>query len=153
MTLLIMDLHSVVWKALCNFKIKNNDETFEIFKIIKNNSWINVSYTKSKRLQSLDCLFCVQLEILFLGKFGPKNQNYFELKFRTRLIQIAELYRKYVVFTFSVLEQKTLLRQIWSKKSKLSVKAENWYPEANLNMLVPNNQNCWFKLKFCTRLI
>ena len=50
MTLLIMDLHSAVWKTLCNFKIKNNDETFEIFKIIKNNSWINVSYTKSKRL-------------------------------------------------------------------------------------------------------
>ena len=38
----------------------------------------------------------------FLEKFGPKNQNcQFELKF-----EYAELCRKYVVFTSSVLDQK-----------------------------------------------
>ena len=54
-----------VWKPLYNFKIKRaqearhnqlffqnvqNNEIFEIFKMFKNNSWINVYYTKSKRL-------------------------------------------------------------------------------------------------------
>ena len=58
-------LHSAVWKALYNFKIKRaqearhnqfffqnvqNNEIFEIFKMLKNNSWIKVYYTKSKRL-------------------------------------------------------------------------------------------------------
>ena len=58
-------LHSAVWKALYNFMIKRaqearhnqfffqnvqNNEIFEIFKMFKNNSWINVYYTKSKRL-------------------------------------------------------------------------------------------------------
>ena len=58
-------LHCAVWKALYNFKIKRaqgarhnqfffqnvqNNEIFEIFKMFKNNSWINVYYTKSKRL-------------------------------------------------------------------------------------------------------
>ena len=57
--------NSSVWKALYNFKIKRtqearnyqfffqsvqNNEIFEIFKMFKNNSWINVYYTKSKRL-------------------------------------------------------------------------------------------------------
>ena len=59
MTLLIMAICTVVWKALYNFKIKRaqfffqnvqNNEIFEIFKMFKNNSWINVYYTKSKRL-------------------------------------------------------------------------------------------------------
>ena len=65
MTLLIMAVCTVVWKALYNFKIKRaqearhnqfffqnvqNNEIFEIFKMLKNNSWINVYYTKSKRL-------------------------------------------------------------------------------------------------------
>ena len=58
-------LHSAVWKALYNFEIKRaqearhtqfffqnvqNNEIFEIFKMFNNNSWINVYYTKSKRL-------------------------------------------------------------------------------------------------------
>ena len=42
-----------------------------------------------------------------------------------------------VMFIFSALDQKTLFGQIWSKKSKLSVKAEIWYQETNLNM--PNS--------------
>ena len=32
-----------------------------------------------------------------------------------------------VVFTFSVLDRKQPLGQIWSKKSKFSVEAEIWY--------------------------
>ena len=65
MTLLIMAVRTVVWKALYNFKIKRaqearhnqfffqnvqNNEIFEIFKMFKNNSWINVYYIKSKGL-------------------------------------------------------------------------------------------------------
>ena len=46
-------------------------------------------------------------EIPFCANFVQKNRNcYFDLKFRTRLIEYAELCRKYVVFTFSVLDQK-----------------------------------------------
>ena len=65
MTLLIMAIWTVVWKTLYNFKIKKaqkerhnqfffqnvqNYDIFEIFKMYKNNSWINLYYTKSKRL-------------------------------------------------------------------------------------------------------
>ena len=65
MTLLIMAICTVVWKALHNFKIKRvqearhnqfffqnvqNNEIFEILKMFKNSSWLNVYYTKSKRL-------------------------------------------------------------------------------------------------------
>ena len=89
MTLLITAyLHSAVWKALYNFKIKRaqetkhnqfffqnvqNNEIFEIFKMFKNSSWINVYYRKIK---PLDCFFCFELELPFLGKFGPKTRNY-----------------------------------------------------------------------------
>ena len=61
MTLLIMAVRTVVWKALYNFKIKRaqeednqfffqnvqNNEIFEVLKMFKNNSSINVYYTKS----------------------------------------------------------------------------------------------------------
>ena len=58
-------LHSAVWKALHNVKIKRaqevrhnqfffqnvqNNEIFQIFKMFKNNTWINVYNSKSKRL-------------------------------------------------------------------------------------------------------
>ena len=120
-------LHSAVWKALYNFNIKRaqesihnqlffqnvqNNEIFEIFKMFKNNSWINVYYTKSKRLISLSwnfvprliqvyrtpwgcLLFLFSTGNTFLGKFGPKNQNcQFELKFRTRLIWTCRIILK-----------------------------------------------------------
>ena len=59
------NLHSTVWKALYNFKIKRvqearhkqffsqnvqNHEIFEVFKMFKKNSWINIYYTKGKYL-------------------------------------------------------------------------------------------------------
>ena len=64
MTLLIMATCTVVWKALYNFKIKRaqdarhnqfffqnvqKNEIFEIFKIFKNNSWIDVLYVHKKQ--------------------------------------------------------------------------------------------------------
>ena len=48
--------------------------------------------------------------------------------------EYSELFRKYVVFTFSGLDQKNPFGQISSKKSNLSVKAEMWYQETNLNI-------------------
>ena len=87
---------------------------------------------KSKRLQSLDCLFCFQLEIPFLGKFGPKTQNYqFKLKFCTQTN--SNMQNSMVMFTFSVFDWKYLFGQIWSKKSKLTVSAEILH-QTNLNM-------------------
>ena len=56
MTLLILTISTVVWNALYNFEIKRaqeakhnqyffqnvqNNEIFEIFKMFKNNNWIN----------------------------------------------------------------------------------------------------------------
>ena len=115
-------LHSAVWKTLCNFKIKRaqearhnqfffqnvqNNETFEIFKIFKN-SWINFYYTKSKRLKTLDCLFCFQLEIPFLVKVGPKTQSYqFDFKFYT--YTNSNMRSSIVMFTFSVFHWKYFL--------------------------------------------
>ena len=138
MVVLVMAVCMVVWKTLYNFKIKRaqearhnqsffqnfqNNEIFEIFKMFKNNSWINIYYTKSKRLQSLDCLFCFQLEIPFSGKFGPKTQNYwFKLKFCTQTN--SNMQNSIVMFTFSVFDWKYLFGQIWSKKLKLSVWSE-----------------------------
>ena len=145
MTLITMAICTAVWKALYNFKIKRahearhnqlffqnflNNEIFDIFKNFKNNSWIKVYYTKSKRLQSLDCLFCFQLKMPFLGKFGPKTQNYqFKLKFCTQTNSNMQI--SIVMFTFSVFDLKYLF---W----------EN---------LVQKNQNCQSELKFRTRLI
>ena len=79
-----------------------------------------------------------------------------------------------MVFTFSVLDQKNPFGQIWSKKSKLPVKAEIWYQETNFwicgiqwwcklfQFLTKNtflckfdwkNKNCQFEPKLRTRLI
>ena len=57
---------------------------------------------------------------LFLGKFGPKTQNYqFKLKFFTSINSNMQNFM--VMFTFSFFDWKYLFGQIWSKKSKLSV--------------------------------
>ena len=65
MILLIMAICTVVWKDLYNFKIKRaqearhdlfffqnvqNNETFEIFKMFENNSWMNAYYSENKCL-------------------------------------------------------------------------------------------------------
>ena len=80
MTLLVMAIAQCCLKAFYNFKIKRaqktrhnpfffqnvqNNETFDVFKMFKNKSLINVYYTKSKRLKSLDCLLCSQYNEIF----------------------------------------------------------------------------------------
>ena len=60
-----MALLITLWKTLYNFKLKNAqevrynqfffqnaqiNEAFEIFRMFKNNNWINVYYIKSKHL-------------------------------------------------------------------------------------------------------
>ena len=63
---------------------------------------------------------CFQLEISFLGKFGPKSQNcQFKLKIGTRTN--ADMQNSLVMFPFSVLDWKYFAGQIWSEKLKLSV--------------------------------
>ena len=69
-------MHSAVWKALYNFKIKRakearynhfffqnvqNNEIFKIYKMFKTNRWISVYYTKSKHLISLTWNFVPRL--------------------------------------------------------------------------------------------
>ena len=49
--------------------------------------------------------FCFSVEILFLGKFGPKNQNYqFKQKFGT--YTNSNMHNSVVIFTFSVFDWK-----------------------------------------------
>ena len=138
--------------------------------MFKNNRWINIYYTKSEHLQSLDCLFCFRLEIPFLGKFGLKTQIYqFKLKFGTWTNSNMQNSMECSLFFF--LTRNTFFGKIWSKKSsKLSVWGEIWYldqfeyaefngsihffclrPEKPfLRKCGPKNQNCNFKLKFGT---
>ena len=83
---------------------------------------------KSKRLQSLDCLFFFRMEIPFLGKFGPKTQNYqFRLKLDTQTN--SNMQNSMVMFTSFVLYQKNPF----------------------LGKSCPENQNCQFRLKIGTR--
>ena len=108
MTLLIMGICTVVWKALYEFKIKRaqearhnqiffqnvqNNEIFEIIlKMFKNNSWINVYYTKSKHLQSLDDLLCFPLKYLFWVNLVQKLKIIsLSWNFVPRLIQICRI--------------------------------------------------------------
>ena len=59
-----------------------------------------------------------ELEIPFLGKFGPKNQNcQFKLKFGTRTN--SDMQNSLVMFTFSVFDWKYFVGQIWLKKIKI----------------------------------
>ena len=59
------------------------------------------------------------LEIPFLGKFGPKSQNYqFQLKFGT--YTNSNMQNSIVMFTFPAFDQKYCFWEIWSKKLKLS---------------------------------
>ena len=142
-------LHSAVWKALYNFKIKRaqearhnqyfflniqNNELFEIFKMFS--TTVELTFTTQKanscspwtacsvfnwkylfwensvqklKIISLSWNFVSRLIQIcriprwcslfmflsgntFLGRFGPKNQNFqFGLKFRTRLIWICRI--------------------------------------------------------------
>ena len=68
-----------------------------------------------------------RLEIHFLGKFRPKNQNCQFRKFVTKTN--SNMQNSMVMFPFSVFERKYFFRQIWSKIL-----------------------NCQFKLKFGIRV-
>ena len=66
------------------------------------------------------------MEIPFLGKFGPKNQNYqLMLKFGT--LTNSNMQNSMVMLFFSVFDQEYAFGQIWSKKLKLSVQGETLY--------------------------
>ena len=99
-------LHCAVWKALYNFKIKRaqgarhnqfffqnvqNNEIFEIFKMLKNNSWIKLNLVQKLKINSLRwnfvprliqicripwwcSLFLFSTEITFLGKIDSENK-------------------------------------------------------------------------------
>ena len=73
----------------------------------------------------------VKLEIPFLSKFSPKNQNnQFQLKFNT--LSKSNIKNSIVMFTHFVYERYSFLRQICFKKSNL-LKLK-FGTQANLNM-------------------
>ena len=83
-------------------------------------------------------LFCLRLEIPFLVNLVQKIKIVrLSWNFAPNQFEYAELCIKYVVFTFSVLDQKNPFCANLVKKSKLSVKAEIWYQETDLNMRNP----------------
>ena len=64
-----------------------------------------LNYFEYARFNGTVHLFCFRLEISFLSKFGPKNQNcQFKLKFGTQ--NNSNMQNSMVVFTFSALDQK-----------------------------------------------
>ena len=66
---------------------------------------LDLNYFKYAEFNGDVPFFCFWVEILFLGKFGPKNQNfYFKLKFGTHTN--SNMQNSMVVFTFSVSEGK-----------------------------------------------
>ena len=145
-------LHSAVWKPLYNFMIKRaqearhnqfffqniqNNEIFEIFKMFKNNSWINVYYTKSKHLQSLDDLLCFPLKYLFWVNLVQKLKIIsLSWNFVPALIQIYRIPWWCSLFFFFIRNipfWAKLVQQRLSVWPRLSVRAEtlHW---TNLNM-------------------
>ena len=124
-----------------------------------------------QNLMMVFIFFWFRLEIP-LGKFGPKSQNcQFNLKFGT--LTNSNTQNSVVMFTFSFFDWKYFFGHIWSKSLKLSIQTEigyvDWFEFAEFNGCVhfywfrlevpflgkcgPENQNYWFKLKFCISLI
>ena len=140
-----MAICRVVSKALYNFKIKRaqearynqfffqnvqNNEVFEIFKMFKTNIWINIYYTKSKGLWSLDCWFCFQLENFFRGVNLVQEFKIISLNWNFALKTSSNMLNSRVMFTFLFSTGNTFFGKFG-----------------------PNNQNCQFERKICTRLI
>ena len=121
------------------------------------------------RIQLWCSLFCFWVEMLFLGKFGPKDEIVSSRwNSRFKLFQICRIQWWRSLFLF--LSENTLFGQIWSKKLKFLFQAEIWYlhefehAEFNggvhffcfwvemlfLGKFGPKSQNYQFKLKFAT---
>ena len=72
------------------------------------------------RIQWWCLLLLFRPDILFFGKFGPKSEDcQFKQKCGTQNSSITQ--NSMAMFTLFVLDRNTLLWQIWSKKSLLSV--------------------------------
>ena len=86
-------------------------------------------------------LFCFWVEILFLGKFGPKNQNcHFKLKFGT--YTNSNMQNSMVMFSFSVFDRKY---PFWANLVQ-KVKIVSW----SWNLVPRLNRICWSQ--FCCSL-
>ena len=107
----------------------------------------------------------------FLGKFGPKNQNVsLSWNFALDYFKYAELCRKYVVFTFPILDQKKTYSGKSDQKIKIVILSGSLVPrpiwicgiqwwcslfqflteDTFLGKLGTKNENCFFKVKFDT---
>ena len=104
------------------FQNVQNNEIFEIFKMSKNNPWINEITQKANACSLFDLLFCSVVP--FWGKFCPKTQIVsLSWNLVLRLIQICEIPWWCSLFVF--LTRNTVLGKFG-----------------------PKNQNCQFELKF-----
>ena len=144
MTLLIMTICTVVWKALYNFKIKRpqearhdqfffqnvqNNEIFKIFKMFKNNSWIYVYTQKANASSPWTVCSIFNWKYLFWVNLVQKLKIIsLSWNFVPRLIQICRIPWWCSLFLFST-------------------------GNTFLGKFGPKNQNCQFELKFRTRLI
>ena len=93
------------WCSLFSFSTGNN-----LFGQVWSKKLKLLVYTESWYLDQFEYakfrdgvhFFYFQLEIPFLGKFGPKTQNcQFRLKFGTRLIQVCRIQWRCLLFPFS----------------------------------------------------
>ena len=113
-----------------SFKIFKIMRSLRSSKTLKTTAELRFTTQKANACSLWTACSVFNWKYLFLGKFGPKTQNYqFKLKFCTQTNPNMQI--SMVMFTFSLFDWKCLF---W----------EN---------LVQKNQNCQSELKFRTRLI
>ena len=101
--------------------------------------------------------FCFWVEIPFLGKFGPKNQNY-QLKLKFGTCTNSDIQNSMVIFTFSVFDREStfwanLVQKIkiinlsWNLVPTLTrtCRIQWWYPIFLLLIENPLFGQIWFK--------
>ena len=96
--------------------------------------------------------FCFRLEKLFLGKFGPKNQNCLVGKIKMvslswnlvpRLFQICKTQNSMVMFTFFVFDRKYLS---WANFPKFKIACLQWNLVSRLGEIWSKKMRKFFSL-------
>ena len=130
-------LHSAVWKALCNLKIKRSQEE----------NIINFSFKMFKIMRSLRSWKCLKTTV--------------ELTFTTQKANSCSPWTACSVFNWKNLFWVNLIQKLkiislsWNFVPRLTQICRIVFSTGNtfLSKVGPKNQNCQFELNFCARLI
>ena len=118
-------LHSDVWKALYNFKIKTaqtaknnqflfqnyqNNEIFEIFKMFKNNCWTTFTTQKAKAWSPWTACSVFDWKYHFLVNLIKTVREKCQFKLKFSSLTNLNMQNSMLMFTFSVFVKKYLFR-------------------------------------------